>query len=153
MNEKEKYMKLALNFANKAKDLNEVPIGAVVVRNGKVIARGYNTRLKTQNAINHAEIIAISKACKKLNSWRLEDCDIYVTLEPCPMCVGAILNARINNLFFGAYDKTSSDNILNLIVNSKRLNHNLNVQGGILENECSKIITNFFEEKRKNQKK
>lgn len=149
MNEKEKIMKRALTLAKKAKDLDEVPIGAVVVQNGKVIAKGYNTRTKTQNAINHAEIIAISKACKKLKSWRLDTCDIYVTLEPCPMCVGAILNARIKNLYFGAYDKTSSDNILHAIVNSKRLNHNLNVEGGVLQGECSKIITEFFAEKRR----
>ena len=152
MKQQEKFMQEALKLALKAKELDEVPIGAIVVQNNKIIARAYNTRTKTQNAINHAEIIAISKACKKLNSWRLDDCDIYVTLEPCPMCVGAMLNARINNLFFGAYDKTSSDNILNIIVNSKRLNHNINVQGGILEQECSGILTNFFEAKRKSKK-
>lgn len=149
MNEQEKFMKKALLLAQKARDLNEVPIGAIIVQNGKIIAKGYNTRTKTQNAINHAEIIAISKACKKLKSWRLDNCSIYVTLEPCPMCIGAILNARINHLYFGAYDKTSSDNILNAIVNSKRLNHNLNVQGGVLQEDCSKIITQFFEAKRR----
>lgn len=145
----EKYMKVALIQAERAKKLDEVPIGAVVVMDGKVIARAYNTRNKTQNAINHAEVLAISKACKKLKSWRLDDCDIYVTLEPCPMCIGAILNARIKNLYFGAYDKTNSDGLLDLIANSNRLNHKTIVSGGILQQDCSQIITAFFENKRK----
>lgn len=145
----EKYMQIALREAKKSFNLNEVPIGAVIVKDDIIIAKAHNTRNKTQNAINHAEILAISKACKKLKSWRLEDCDIYVTLEPCPMCAGAILNARIKNLYFGAYDKTSKTNILNLIMQDDRLNHKTYVKGGILEQTCSELLTNFFKAKRK----
>lgn len=145
----EKFMKEAYKQAKKAFDIDEVPIGAVIVLDGKVIAKAYNTRNKSQIAINHAEILAIQKACKKLGSWRLNDCDIYVTLEPCPMCVGAILNARIKNLYFGAYDKTSDSNLIELITNDKRLNHNCEVFGGIMEEECSSLLTKFFSEKRR----
>ncbi len=145
----EKYMQIALREAKSSFNLNEVPIGAVIVKDDIIIAKAHNTRNKTQNAINHAEILAISKACKKLKSWRLEDCDIYVTLEPCPMCAGAILNARIKNLYFGAYDKTSKTNILNLIMQDDRLNHKTYVKGGILEQTCSELLTNFFKAKRK----
>lgn len=142
------FMKEALMQARKAIKKDEVPIGAVVVRNGKIIAKAYNLRNKSQNAINHAEILAIKKACKKLKSWRLDDCDIFVTLEPCPMCAGAILNARIKNLYFGAYDKTADDNILGTILNSNRLNHKTNAVGGVLKKECAEIISAFFENKR-----
>ena len=151
-NMKIEFMKQAIKQAQKAKQIDEVPIGAVVVCENKIVARAYNTRNKTQNAINHAEILAISKACKKLGSWRLEDCDIYVTLEPCPMCAGAILNARIKNLYFGAYDKTSKTNLLNTILSDDRLNHKCNAVGGIMEEECSKLITEFFVNKRKNRR-
>ena len=104
---KEKFMIEAYKQAQIAKSKGEVPIGAVIVLDNKIIARGYNKREKTQNAVNHAEIIAINKACKKLNSWRLDNCEIYVTLEPCLMCYGAILNARIKELYFGAKDNKS----------------------------------------------
>ena len=144
------FMKLAYKQALKAKNQNEVPIGAVIVKEGKIIARAYNTRNKTQNAINHAEILAINKACKKLKSWRLDGCDIYVTLEPCPMCAGAILNARIKNLYFGAYDKTSNSHLLEIIMQDNRLNHKTLYEGGIMEKDCSNLLTNFFENKRKN---
>ena len=147
----EKFMKKALVLAEKSFNLDEVPIGAVVVKDNKIIASAYNTRNKTQNAINHAEVLAISKACKKLKSWRLEECDIYVTLEPCPMCAGAILNARIKNLYFGAFDKTSKNNLLNIIMQDDRLNHKTNCIGGVLQQECSEILTRFFKQKR-NQK-
>ena len=143
-----KFMELAYKQALKAKELDEVPIGAVIVRDGKVIAKAYNTRNKTQNAINHAETLAISKASKKLKSWRLENCDIYVTLEPCPMCAGAILNARIKNLYFGAYDKAGKVKLLELITNDTRLNHKCNVLGGIMEKECSMLLTEFFSSRR-----
>ncbi len=143
-----KFMQAAIIQAKKSEKKDEVPIGAVVVYNNKIISRAHNTRNKTKNAINHAEILAISKACKKLKSWRLENCDIYVTLEPCPMCAGAILNARIKNLYFGAYDKTSKNNLLEQIMKDDRLNHKTTFKGGILEAECSSIITNFFEQKR-----
>ena len=143
-----KYMNEAYKQALKAKDNNEVPIGAVIVCGDKIISRAYNTRNKTQNAVNHAETIAIIKACKKLKSWRLDDCDIYVTLEPCPMCAGAILNARIKNLYFGAYDKTSNSDLLNIILKDDRLNHKISATGGIMEQECSTLLTDFFKNKR-----
>ena len=147
-----KYMELAIKQAKLAKKNDEVPIGAIIVKDGEVISRAYNKRNKSQNAIDHAEVIAISKACKKLKSWRLDNCDIYVTLEPCPMCAGAILNARINNLYFGAYDKASKDNTLNAIMTSTRLNHKTEYEGGVLGDKCSEILTNFFEQKRKTVK-
>ena len=149
----QKFMKSAIVQAQKSFQKDEVPIGAVVVKDGKVLSRAYNTRNASQNAINHAEILAISKACKKLKSWRLETCDIYVTLEPCPMCAGAILNARIKNLYFGAYDKTSKTNILNTIMQDDRLNHKTNVIGGVMQEECSKLLTDFFSAKRKEKNK
>ena len=142
-------MKQAYKQAQKAGAKDEVPIGAVVVQGDTIIAKAHNTRNKSQNAINHAEVLAISKACKKLKSWRLDDCDIYVTLEPCPMCAGAILNSRIKNLYFGAYDKASKTNLLNQIMQDDRLNHKTNVVGGIMQEECSKLLSDFFEKKRK----
>ncbi len=145
----EDFMKLALSEAKKSFSKDEVPIGAVIEKDGVVISKAYNTRNKSQNAINHAEVLAISKACKKLKSWRLDDCNIYVTLEPCPMCAGAILNARIKNLYFGAFDKTSKTNLLNQIMQDDRLNHKTKTFGGIMEDECGKILTEFFKEKRK----
>ena len=144
----EYYMSFALRQANKAKELNEVPIGAVIVKDNAIISRAYNNRNSTQNAINHAEMLAISKACKKLKSWRLDGCKIYVTLEPCPMCLGAILNARIEEIVFGAYDKTSKNNLLDIIVNDDRLNHKAKVVGGVLEDKCSNILKDFFKTKR-----
>ena len=138
----------ALKEAQKAKEKDEVPIGAVIVKDNKIISRAYNTRNTTQNAINHAEVIAISKACKKLKSWRLDGCKIYVSLEPCPMCLGAILNARIDELIFGAYDRTSKNNLLELITKDDRLNHKTSTKGGVLEAECSTILTDFFKSKR-----
>lgn len=148
----EKFMQLALKEAQKSYVKDEVPIGAVIEYDGVVIAKAHNTRNKTQNAINHAEILAISKACKKLKSWRLDDCNIYVTLEPCPMCAGAILNARIKNLYFGAYDKTSKTNLLDAILQDDRLNHKTLAVGGIMQDECSKLLTSFFAKIRTNKK-
>ena len=145
----EKFMKQALIEAQKAKQCDEVPIGAVIVKDGKVIARGHNTRQKTQNAINHAEIIAIQKACKKLGSWRLCDCDLYVTLEPCPMCAGACINSRINAVYFGAYDaKAGCAGTLYNLPQDERFNHRVKVQGGIMQEECVKMLSDFFKEKR-----
>ena len=100
----EKFMKLAIKEAKKAFDLNEIPVGAIIVRNNEIIAKAYNLKEQKQNPLLHAEIIAINEACSLVNNWRLTDCDMYVTLEPCVMCAGAILNARIKNLYFGAYD-------------------------------------------------
>ena len=115
------FMEEAIKQANKALEKDEVPIGAVIVKNGKIIARGYNCREKNQNALMHAEIVAIDKACKKLNSWRLDGCQIYVTLEPCPMCAGAIVNARIDKLVYGCQEKTSEENLCEKILKSHSL--------------------------------
>lgn len=148
--DKKHFMLKALEQAKIAYKKNEVPIGAVIVKDGKVIAEGYNKREKKQNALFHAEIVAINKACKKLKSWRLDDCDIYITLEPCLMCFGAILNARLKNCYFGAYDKSGgSISANNELLNKSILNHKLNVEGGILKEECADILSTFFEEKRK----
>lgn len=148
--DKKYFMLKALEQAKIAYKKNEVPIGAVIVKDGKVIAEGYNKREKKQNALFHAEIVAINKACKKLKSWRLDDCDIYITLEPCLMCFGAILNARLKNCYFGAYDKSGGSISSNSeLLNKSILNHKLNVEGGILKEECADILSTFFEEKRK----
>lgn len=139
-----KFMQEALKLAKQAYDEGEVPVGAVIVKDGEIIATGRNRRETAKNALCHAEIEAINNACNALSGWRLWECDIYVTLEPCPMCCGAIVNARIPNVYFGAYDKNfgccgSTLNILEL-ENTFRPNY----QGGILEDECSKILSNFF---------
>lgn len=145
----EKYMQVALSLAEKAYKKDEVPVGAIVVRDGKIISRAYNKRQKSQDATLHAEIIAIKKACKKLKTFRLNDCELYVTLEPCAMCSGAIINARVGTLVFGAYDPKYGccGSIYNL-PEDKRFNHRAKVIGGILEKECSEILTKFFESKR-----
>lgn len=141
-------MREALKEAKKAYLLGEVPVGAVIVYENKIIARGHNTREIKQSVLGHAEINAIQKASKKIGSWRLEDCDIYVTLEPCPMCSGAIIQSRIKNLYYGATDpKTGAcGSVLNLFENP--FNHKVNVIGGVLEDECSRIIKDFFKELR-----
>lgn len=141
-------MREALKEAKKAYLLGEVPVGAVIVYDNKIIARGHNTREIKQSVLGHAEINAIQKASKKIGSWRLEDCDIYVTLEPCPMCSGAIIQSRIKNLYYGATDsKTGAcGSVLNLFENP--FNHKVNVIGGVLEDECSRIIKDFFKELR-----
>ena len=142
-------MKQALIEARKAYGKDEVPIGAVIVKDGKVIARGHNTRQQTQNAVNHAEIVAIQKACKKVGSWRLCGCDLYVTLEPCPMCAGACINSRLNAVYFGAYDaKAGCAGTLYNLPEDERFNHRLKVEGGILQQECVKILSDFFKQKR-----
>lgn len=149
----EYYMKLALKEAEKAYKKDEVPIGAVIVKNGKIIARAHNLRESSNQAIAHAEILAIQKACKKLGAWRLENCDLYVTLEPCAMCTGAIINSRIKNLFIGAMDLKSGTvgSKLNLLEDYK-FNHTVNVETGVLQDECSKILSDFFKELRERKK-
>ena len=138
-------MRKALAQAEKASKLGEMPIGAVVVRDGKIIARGHNKREKGKNALLHAEIVAIDKACRKLGGWRLPGCEIYVTLEPCPMCAGAILNSRIEKVYFGAYDVKSgcAGSKINLL-DMNLCNYTTEVVGGVLQSECSEIIKNFF---------
>ena len=143
----EKFMKKAVSFAKKAFLLDEVPIGAVIVKDGEIIASAYNKREKTNDATAHAEILAIKKACKKLNDFRLIDCDIYVSLEPCVMCMGAILNARIKNLYFGAYISNGSISASEICEKSV-LNHKTNIEGGFLKDECSNLISNYFKQKR-----
>ena len=146
-----KFMKEAIRQAKKAEAINETPIGAVIVKDGKVIARGYNKRETKKNALMHAEIIAIDKACKKLGGWRLPGCDIYVTLEPCPMCAGAIIQARIENVYFGAYDPKSGclGSICDL---SGVLPHKIEYRGGVMQGECEEILKNFFKNLRKRDK-
>lgn len=146
----EKYMHLALKEAQKAYEKEEVPIGAVIVKDGKVIAKAHNLREMKKQAIAHAEILAIQKACKKLDSWRLENCDMYVTLEPCPMCAGAIMNARIKNIYIGASEPRSgaAGSKIN-VFDDGIFNHKVNYQFGIVEKECQEIIKKFFKELRK----
>ena len=144
------FMNEAKKEALKALKEDEVPIGAVIVIDNKIISRGHNEREKTQNALKHAETIAIEKACKKLKSWRLENATIYVTLEPCPMCAGAIANARIDKLVYGAKEKTSKDNLCEKILLSERLNHKTQIIfDNSHEEEISKMLSSFFKEKRK----
>lgn len=144
---KNKYMVSALKCAQKAFEEGEVPIGAVVVLDGRIVGRGHNRRTGRQIATAHAEIEAIEKACRKLKSWRLPECEIYVTLEPCPMCMGAILNARIKKVYFGAYE-AKGRSLTDVIAGSGILNHKAEVEGGIMERECSEILTRFFTEMR-----
>ena len=150
---KEKFMNQALKEAQKAYDKLEVPIGAVIVKDNKIIARAHNLRECKQNAIAHAEILAIQKACKKLNAWRLHDCDIYVTLEPCPMCAGAILNSKIRNVYIGALEPRSgaAGSKINLF-EDYNFNHKGNYETGIMEEECIKLLQNFFKDRRKENK-
>lgn len=144
-------MASALKCAEKALTEGEVPIGAVVVLNGKVIARGHNRRTKRQIATAHAEIEAIEKACKKLKSWRIPECDLYVTLEPCPMCMGAALNARIKKIYYGApEDKGRS--LTGELANANLLNHTVEVEGGVMEAACRAILSRFFSEMRLREK-
>jgi tRNA(adenine34) deaminase len=148
----EKFMREALLLAEKAKKKGEVPIGAVVVYRGKVIGRGYNLRTRLQRATQHAEVRAIDRACKKLKSWRLPEAEIYVTLEPCPMCMGAILNARIDRVYFGAYEQKGRS-LTKQIAEAGLLNHTAEVTGGVLEAECAAVLTSFFTEMRTREKK
>ena len=149
MNLNEKYMRAAMKEAHKAELKDEVPIGAVIVCDGKIIARAHNTRQTKQISTHHAEILCIEKACRKLNSWRLEDCDLYVTLEPCPMCAGAIQQSRIRKVVFGAYDPKGGFFGSNFNINEvKGLNHYPEVEGGILKEETAQLLKEFFKKKR-----
>ena len=149
MNLNEKYMRAAMKEAHKAELKDEVPIGAVIVCDGKIIARAHNTRQTKQISTHHAEILCIEKACRKLNSWRLEDCDLYVTLEPCPMCAGAIQQSRIRKVVFGAYDPKGGFFGSNFNINEvKGLNHYPEVEGGILKEETAQLLKDFFKKKR-----
>ena len=149
MTREEKYLKEALKEAKKALLKDEVPIGCVIVKDDKIIARGYNLRETKQDVTRHAEIVALEKACKKLNSWRLVNCELYVTLEPCPMCAGAIYQARINKVVYGAEDLKGGALGGNFNLYKEKLNHYPEVVKGILKEECSSLISNYFKEKRK----
>ena len=144
-----RYMKEAIKQAKKAAAIGETPIGAVIVHNGEIIARAYNRRETKKNALLHAEICAIDKACKKLGGWRLPNCEMYVTLEPCPMCSGAIINARIDKVYFGAYDAKSgcAGSVINLFEDGL-FNHNVDVTGGVMQEECANMLSSFFKELR-----
>ena len=142
------FMKSALSLGKRAAVEGEVPVGAVVVKGGEIVGRGFNKRETHNSPIGHAEIEAIHNAAKNLGDWRLNGCDIYVTLEPCPMCAGAIINARIDRVFFGAYDSTSGS--FGSVADFSVLGYEYSpeVHGGIMEKECAKLLSDFFSEKR-----
>ena len=146
----EKFMKEALKEAKKAYDKLEVPVGAVIVKDGEIIARAHNLKETRFDTTNHAEIIAIQKASKKLKSWRLIDCEMYVTLEPCTMCAGAIINSRIKKVYIGANDEKTGavGSVLNLFEDYK-FNHNVEFEKGILKEDCENILKDFFKNLRK----
>jgi len=144
MNASEQFMKRALLCAKKAAALGEVPVGAVVVLDGKVIATGYNRRETGKNALLHAEMIALQRACRKVEGWRLEECDLYVTLEPCPMCAGALINARIRRVYIGAMDEKGGCMGSLCDLTQLPFNHRPEVVRGVLKEECEKILTDFF---------
>lgn len=153
MNVAEKYMKQAIRLAGKAAELGEVPIGCVIEYQGKVIGRGYNRRTTDKSTLAHAEIIAIKKACKKMGDWRLEDCTMYVTLEPCQMCAGAIVQARVKKVVIGCMNPKAgcAGSILN-VLQMDEFNHQVEIERGVLEEECSQMLTSFFKNLRKKLK-
>ncbi len=154
MPDDERFMRAAMREAKKAEALLEVPIGCVIVYEGKIIARGYNRRNTDHNTLAHAETCAIRKAAKKLGDWRLEGCTLYVTLEPCPMCAGAIVQARVTNCVIGCTNPKAgcAGSVTNLLEMSG-FNHRVNVRRGILENECSEMLSAFFRELRERKRK
>lgn len=141
----------ALELAGESALEGEVPVGAVIVKDGEIIATGRNRREKGKNALYHAEIEAIDNACKVLGGWRLWQCDLYVTLEPCPMCSGAIINSRIKRVFYGASDKKAGSFGSVVDFNQLGYNHKPEIHGGIMEEECSALLTDFFKNLRKNK--
>ena len=149
----EEYMREAIALAEKAFELGEVPVGAVAVWDGKIVGRGMNLRETDKNALRHAEIMAIDEACKNLGGWRLWKCDLYVTLEPCPMCAGAIINSRVKRVIYGAKDPKagSCGSLTNLF--EMPYNHKPEVVSGMLEEECSALLKSFFEKLREKRKK
>lgn len=149
----EEYMRAAIDEARKAFDKDEVPVGAVIVKNNEIIARGHNLRETVKKATAHAEIIAIDEACSFLKGWRLFGCDLYVTLEPCPMCAGALVNARIDRVIFGAYDhKRGACGSIYNITDNEKMNHRLDIVGGVCEKECVELLQVFFKKKRETDK-
>lgn len=146
--DKEYFMKEALKEAKKAYVKEEVPVGAIIVKNGKIIARAHNLRETKNTAIAHAEILAINKASKKLNSWRLIDCEMYVTLEPCTMCMGAIISSRIKKLYIGALDPKTGACGSFIDLQNYKFNHSVEIEKGILKEDCEYIIKDFFKKLR-----
>lgn len=154
VHEKEKWMREAMKEAQIAASLGEVPIGAVVVKDNEIIGRGHNLREKTGDATAHAEVIAIRNACETLQGWRLEDTSLYVTLEPCPMCSGAMILSRVTNVYYGASDPKGgcAGTLMNLL-SDDRFNHQCQVESGVLAEECSTLLTAFFKELRQKKNK
>ncbi len=148
----DKYMKLAIEQAKIAASMGEIPVGAIIISNGDIISTGYNKREMLTNSLAHAEIVAINSACKKLNSWRILNATLYVTLEPCAMCAGAIINSRIEKVVFGAYDPKAGSfgSLVNL--SELRYNHQPQIVSGVCEKECADLLSNFFRELRKKKK-
>jgi tRNA(adenine34) deaminase len=153
MTQDEKFMKAALKEARKAYKLDEVPIGCVIVQDGRVIARGYNRRNTEGNTLAHAELAAIRKASKKTGDWRLEDCTLYVTLEPCQMCAGAIVQSRMKRVVIGSMNPKAgcAGSVINLL-QMKEFNHQVEIERGVLEGECSEMLSGFFRELRTRKK-
>lgn len=151
--EDEKFMKEAIRQAKKAGTIGDVPIGCVIVHEGEIIARGYNKRNKNKTVLAHAELLAMSKACKIIGDWRLEECTMYITLEPCQMCAGAIVQARIPRVVIGSMNPKAGcgGSILNLL-EMQEFNHQVDVTRGVLEEECSEMLSAFFKELRRIQK-
>ncbi len=147
-----KFMKRALELAKEASEMGEVPVGAVIVRNGEIIAEGKNGRETDKNALSHAEIEAINNACNTLGGWRLPGCELYVTLEPCPMCAGAIINSRIEKIYFGAYDRKAGSVRSLVRLFDIPYNHKPEVKGGIMEEECAAVLSDFFRKLREKKK-
>ena len=148
MNNDEKFMKIALLEAKKAYLKDEIPVGAVIVKNGKIISKGFNLRESKKNTIKHAEIVAIEKACSKVNNWRLIDCTMYVTMYPCPMCASAINQARIFKVVCGAIPQYVDKGLINKIVNDKSYGLPVEIVENVLEDECTALLKKFFNEKR-----
>ena len=149
---KEQFMREAIKEALKGKRIDEVPVGCVIVKDGKIIGRGYNRRMKDKNTLSHAELIAIKKASKKLKDWRLDDCEMYVTNEPCQMCAGAIVQSRIKKVYIGCMNPKSgcAGSIMNLL-QVDEFNHQVEIESGVLEEECSALLTDYFKELRKSK--
>ena len=149
----EEFMLEALTEAQKSYEIGEVPVGAVVVKDGEIVGRGHNLRETDKNALRHAKLIAIDEACMRLGGWRLWHCDLYVTLEPCPMCTGAIINSRIKRVVFGAFDKKAGScaSVVNLF--ELPYNHKPELISGVMENECAELLSRFFKELRERKSK
>lgn len=149
----EEFMLEALAEAQKSYEIGEVPVGAVVVKDGEIVGQGHNLRETDKNTLRHAELIAIDEACTRLGGWRLWQCDLYVTLEPCPMCTGAIINSRIKRVVFGAFDKKAGScaSVVNLF--ELPYNHKPELISGVMENECAELLSRFFKELREHKSK